>query len=121
MFHIRNELPFPRTAVCVRMLGRDILSALEVMVGGFPRPQGCFPQLSGNARLVYDDEKVGSRAALRKPARSRIHFRWPENNKQGLPAVNLTYLLLLCSRLDIVLSALPSRGRLWIRPRSTAW
>ena len=64
VYHIRNELPFPRSAVCVRMLGRDIRSALEVMVAGYPRPQGCFPHLSGNARMVYDDEKVWVHAWL---------------------------------------------------------
>lgn len=29
VYHIRNELPFPRGCLCVRMRGADILAALE--------------------------------------------------------------------------------------------
>ena len=60
---LREELPFPRTPVLIRMKGCDIKLALEQMIARCPAPVGSFPHLSDGWEAEYD---------LTQPAMQRI-------------------------------------------------
>lgn len=60
---LREELPFPRTPVLIRMTGSDIKLALEQMIARCPAPVGSFPHLSDGWNVEYD---------LTQPAMQRI-------------------------------------------------
>ena len=60
---LREELPFPRTPVLIRMKGADIQLALEQMIARCPAPVGSFPHLSDGWYVEYD---------LTQPAMHRI-------------------------------------------------
>jgi hypothetical protein len=46
-----EELPFPKTAVFMRILGRDLVDAINQQLVKLPKPSGAFPHLSRNAAM----------------------------------------------------------------------
>eukprot|EP00051_Salpingoeca_urceolata_P012494 m.154672 g.154672 ORF g.154672 m.154672 type:complete len:600 (-) comp17507_c0_seq3:167-1966(-) len=61
-FHVKSELPFPRSAVLVEIAGKHILSALEKMVSLYPHAAGSFPHPSSTLSFdIHATEDVGSR------------------------------------------------------------
>jgi 2',3'-cyclic-nucleotide 2'-phosphodiesterase (5'-nucleotidase family) len=55
--HIKEELPFDRETCCVRMLGRDLLIALEFMLRQTPTPDGIFPHPCSCVRVAFDPSR----------------------------------------------------------------
>jgi 2',3'-cyclic-nucleotide 2'-phosphodiesterase (5'-nucleotidase family) len=55
---LKEELPFPRFPVLLRMKGSDIKLALEQMISRCPDPVGCFPHLSDEWTAEYDLDRV---------------------------------------------------------------
>ncbi len=50
---LMKEMPFPRPAVLVRILARDLKEAIEQHLRAYPMQSGSYPHVSG-LRIVYD-------------------------------------------------------------------